>query len=177
MHPNLVKSILEAAIFALGHPLPIQRMQGLFEGSEQPSVDEIKFALKELQETYQQGGIELKELASGFCFQTRENMSPWLKKLWQEKPQKHSRAFLETLALIAYRQPITRGEIESIRGVSVSSNIIKTLLEKSWVRIVGHRDLPGKPELFATTPEFLDYFNLKSLEELPGLPELCPHEV
>jgi segregation and condensation protein B len=172
MNSELLKSILEAAIFALGHPLSIERMQSLFEEHEQPAVDDIKSALKEIQEAYRDRGIELKELATGFCFQTRENINPWLKNLWQEKPQKHSRAFFETLALIAYRQPITRGEIESIRGVSVSSNIIKTLLEKSWVRIVGHRDLPGKPALFATTHEFLDYFNLKSLEELPALPEL-----
>lgn len=169
MNTEQIKPILEAAIFALGTPLSIERMRGLFEENEIPSIDEVKAALESLQEDYQARGIELKEVASGFCFQTREAMNPWLKNLWHEKPQKHSRAFLETLALIAYRQPITRGEIESIRGVSVSSNIIKTLLEKSWIRIVGHRDLPGKPALFATTQVFLDYFNLKNLEELPAI--------
>lgn len=169
MQLEKLKPILEAAIFALGTPLSIERMRGLFEEDEVPSIDEVKAALESLKEDYQTRGIELKEVASGFCFQTREDMNLWLKNLWHEKPQKYSRAFLETLALIAYRQPITRGEIESIRGVSVSSNIIKTLLEKSWIRIVGHRDLPGKPALFATTQTFLDYFNLKNLEELPAM--------
>jgi segregation and condensation protein B len=166
-----IKPILEAALFALGHPLSIERMQALFEPHEKPSKEEIQLALESLQTDYQDHGIELKELATGFCFQTCEQINPWLKNLWQEKPQKYSRAFLETLALIAYRQPITRGEIEAIRGVSVSSNIIKTLMEKSWIRVVGQRDLPGKPELFATTPEFLDYFNMRSLEELPAFKE------
>lgn len=169
MNLEPLKSILEAALFAVGNPLSVERMQALFSEDEKPSTDQIKSALKVLQEDCQTRGIELKELASGFCFQTKEDLNPWLKNIWQEKPQRYSRAFLETLALIAYRQPITRGEIEAIRGVVVSPNIIKTLLEKEWIRMVGHRDLPGKPALFATTRQFLDHFNLKSLEELPPL--------
>jgi len=164
-----LKPILEAALFAVGHPLSVERMQTLFPGDEKPSIDEIKGALKALGDDCQTRGIELKELASGFCFQTKEYLNPWLKNIWQEKPQRYSRAFLETLALIAYRQPITRGEIEAIRGVAVNANIIKTLMEKEWIRTVGYRDLPGKPALFATTRQFLDYFNLKSLEDLPSL--------
>jgi segregation and condensation protein B len=165
----MLKFILEAALFAVGQPLSIKRMQTLFASAEdeKPSTEEIHAALKALQEDYEGRGIALKELASGFCFQTQEQVHPWLKNLWEEKPQRHSRAFLETLALIAYRQPITRGEIEAIRGVSVNPNIIRTLLDKEWIRVVGQRDLPGKPELFATTLQFLDHFNLKSLEDLP----------
>lgn len=168
MTTEQLKTILEAALFALGHPLSVDRMLTLFPENERPSVEDVRSSLKMLQDECETRGIELKELASGFCFQTKEALNPWLKNLWQEKPQRYSRAFLETLALIAYRQPITRGEIEGIRGVTVSSHIIKTLLEKEWIRIVGHRDLPGKPALFATTRQFLDHFNLKSLEELPS---------
>lgn len=164
-----LKSILEASLFAVGHPLSIERMRGLFSDEEKPTGEAIKAALNALQTDYCDRGVELKELCSGFCFQTREALNPWLKNLWQEKPQRYSRAFLETLALIAYRQPITRGEIESIRGVGVSSTIIKTLMEKEWIRMVGHRDLPGKPALFATTRQFLDHFGLQNLQDLPAM--------
>ena len=174
MNTEDLKPILEAALFAVGSPLSIERMIALFPETDKPSVEQIKMTLKTLQEECETRGIELKELATGFSFQTKESLHPWLKNLWQEKPQRYSRAFLETLALIAYRQPITRGEIEDIRGVAVSSNVMKTLMEKEWIRTVGHRDLPGKPALLATTRQFLDHFNLKSLEELPALLPLQP---
>lgn len=177
MNLEQLTSIIEAALFAVGQPLAIERMQALFAEDEKPSIDEIKTALDKLKQDCQTRGIELVELASGFCFQTKPALNPWLKNIWQEKPQRYSRAFLETLALIAYRQPITRGEIEAIRGVAVNANVIKTLMEKEWIRSVGHRDLPGKPELLATTRQFLDHFNLKSLEDLPALLSLENNEV
>ncbi|HBO14018.1 MAG TPA: SMC-Scp complex subunit ScpB, partial [Halieaceae bacterium] len=137
-----------------------------------PPKEDIRAALEEVAARCEDRGFELREVASGFRFQVRQNLGPWVARLWHERPPKYSRALLETLALIAYRQPITRGEIEEIRGVAVSSNIIKTLHEREWIRVVGHRDVPGRPAMYATTRQFLDYFNLKSLDQLPALAEI-----
>ncbi|MCZ6829216.1 MAG: SMC-Scp complex subunit ScpB [Gammaproteobacteria bacterium] len=164
--------ILEAAIMAAGKPLTVQSMADLFEQNERPENSAIREALKEIDVRCEDRGYQLQEVASGFRFQVRQELSQWVGRLWNERPQKYSRALLETLALIAYRQPITRGEIEEIRGVAVSSNIIKTLHERDWVRVVGHRDVPGRPAMFATTRQFLDYFNLKTLDQLPALAEI-----
>ncbi|WJW76650.1 SMC-Scp complex subunit ScpB [Thiohalobacter sp. IOR34] len=167
-----LKNIIEAALLAAGRPLTLDQLRALFDLHEQPDKAELREVLQALQADYAGRGLELKEVASGYRVQVREALSPWVSRLWEEKPPKYSRALLETLALIAYRQPITRGEIEDIRGVSVSSSIMKTLLERDWVRVVGHRDVPGRPAMYATTREFLDYFNLKSLDDLPTLAEL-----
>lgn len=167
-----LQTILEAALMVAGRPLPIAHMQRLFDENDQPTVAEIRAALDALQSRFSTSGIELREVASGFQFQAKAELSPWLCKLWEERPPRYSRAFLETLALIAYRQPITRAEIEEIRGVSVSSNIVKTLLEREWIRVIGYRDVPGKPALYGTTKMFLDHFNLVSLDELPTLAEI-----
>jgi segregation and condensation protein B len=167
-----LKQIVEAALLAAGRPLSLDQLQSLFPEQEEPDKKRLREVLAELSEDYQGRGIEATEVGSGFRIQVRAEFSPWVSKLWSERPPKYSRALLETLALIAYRQPITRGEIEDVRGVSVSTNIIKTLTEREWVRVVGHRDVPGKPALYATTREFLDYFNLKSLNELPTLAEI-----
>ena len=167
-----LQKILEAAVMVAGHPVSVAQMQKLFEEGQAPETAEIKKALAALTERYANSGVELKEVASGFQFQARTELSPWLSKLWEERPQRYSRALLETLALIAYRQPITRAEVEDIRGVTVSSHITKTLLEREWIRVIGYRDVPGKPALFGTTKTFLDHFNLKSLDELPTLAEL-----
>ncbi len=164
--------ILEGALLAAGKPLTVAQLADLFEEHERPENAQIRDALKEVAERCEDRGFELQEVASGFRFQVRQNLSPWVGRLWQERPQKYSRALLETLSLIAYRQPITRGEIEEIRGVAVSSNIIKTLHEREWIRVVGHRDVPGRPAMYATTRQFLDYFNLKSLDQLPALAEI-----
>ena len=172
MNIEQLKSILEAAILAAGEPVNFERLRHLFDENEQPSTEDLRAALAELGNDCANRGIELKELASGFCFQAKAEFGQWIKRLWQEKPPRYSRAFLETLAVIAYRQPITRGEIEDIRGVAVSSNIIKMLLEREWVRIVGQREVPGRPSLYATTRQFLDHFNLQTLEDLPALTEL-----
>lgn len=169
---ELLRKIIEGAILAAGQPMTIARLLELFDAEVAPSKDEIAAALIDIQAASAERGFELKEVASGWRFQVRDNLGPWVNRLWDEKPQKYSRALLETLALVAYRQPITRGDIEEIRGVAVSSHIMKTLLERDWVKVVGHRDVPGRPSLFATTRQFLDYFNLKSLDELPSLSEL-----
>lgn len=175
----LLKQIVEGLLLAANEPLTIKRIIEIFEDPEalfpvadKPRAADVEKVLKELQQDCEGRGFELAEIASGFRFQVRQSMSPWVSRLWDERPAKYSRAILETLALIAYRQPITRGDIEEIRGVAVSTNIIKTLLERQWVRVVGHRDVPGRPALYATTRQFLDYFNLKSLEELPSLAEI-----
>ncbi len=168
-----IKHIIEAALLAAGQNLTIDRLLALFaEESAPPGREQIREALTQLDREYSGRGIELRETGSGFRLQVRQEFAPWIGRLWEERPQRYSRALLETLAIIAYRQPITRGEIEDIRGVAVSSNIIKTLQEREWIRIVGHRDVPGKPGLYATTRHFLDHFNLKSLNDLPTLAEL-----
>jgi len=167
-----IACILEAILMVADKPMTVAQLAKLFNEPELPSNDELRQALKTLKERYETSGIELREVASGFRFQARSEFSPWLAKLWEERPPRYSRAFLETLAIIAYKQPITRAEIEAIRGVGVSSPIIKTLMEREWVRIVGYREVPGKPALYATTKTFLDYFNLKNLDELPSLADL-----
>ena len=164
--------IIEAALFAAGDPLSIDRLHGLFEEDECPDKKPIVAAIEVLQQRYAGRGIELCEVASGYRFQARAEVSRWVSRLWEERTPRYSRALLETLALIAYRQPITRGEIEDIRGVTVSSQTIKTLQERDWIRVLGHRDVPGRPALYGTTREFLDYFNLKKLDDLPPLAEL-----
>ena len=164
--------IIEGALLAAGKPLTVAQLADLFEEHERPENTDIREALKAVAERCEGRGFELQEVSSGFRFQVRQSLSTWVGRLWQERPQKYSRALLETLALMAYRQPITRGEIEEIRGVAVSSNIIKTLHEREWIRVVGHRDVPGRPAMYATTRQFLDYFNLKSLDQLPALAEI-----
>ncbi len=166
------KTILEAALLAAADPLSMDRLLALFNESDQIDAATLRSMLVELAEDCQTRSYELKQVASGYRFQIKAEYSPWLVKLWDEKPAKYSRAVLETLALIAYRQPVTRAEIEDIRGVTGSSAIIKTLMDREWIRIVGHRDVPGRPGLYATTKTFLDYFNLKNLDELPTLAEL-----
>ncbi|MFT6051180.1 MAG: segregation and condensation protein B [Halioglobus sp.] len=168
---DLVK-IVEGALMAAGKPLTVVHIAELFEEHERPETSAIREALKEVELRCEDRGFELQEVAGGFRFQVSQSLSPWVARLWHERPQKYSRAMLETLSLIAYRQPITRGEIEEIRGVAVSSNIVKTLHEREWIRIVGHRDVPGRPAMYATTRQFLDYFNLKTLDQLPALAEI-----
>ena len=164
--------ILEGALMVAGEALSIQRLSQLFDEFDRPANTDVREALDEVGRRCEGRGYELVQVATGYRFQVRQNLSTWVGRLWQERPPRYSRALLETLSLIAYRQPITRGEIEEIRGVAVSTNIIKTLQERDWVRIVGHRDVPGRPAMYATTRQFLDYFNLKSLEELPPLAEI-----
>lgn len=170
--PEHIKQVLEAALFAAGTALSVAQLCALFEPEERPHRRVIRTLMLELMAHYQAGGIQLVEVASGYRFQTRAELGEWVSRLWEERPQRYSRALLETLALIAYRQPITRGEIEDVRGVSVSSSIIKTLQEREWVRVVGHRDVPGRPAMYATTRQFLDYFGLRSLDQLPSLTEI-----
>lgn len=169
--PSLTQ-ILEAALLAAGEPLPLDRLQDLFPDNERPQRAALRQALDELAEELAGRGIELREVASGYRLQVRKELAPWVSRLWEERPARYSRAMLETLAVIAYRQPVTRAEIEEIRGVSVGTPIVRTLQEREWIRIVGHRDVPGRPAMFGTTRQFLDYFNLKSLGELPTLLEL-----
>ena len=165
-------NILEAALLGAGKVLSLQQLQNLFTEYETPSKQRLNEQLLVLQESYQNRGVEVVEVANGWRIQVSKKYSPWVSRLWDEKPQRYSRALLETLALVAYRQPITRGDIEDIRGVSVSSHITKTLIERDWIRVIGHREVPGRPALFATTKVFLDYFGLKSLNELPTLAEI-----
>ncbi len=173
MEDTRIKSIVEAALMAADTALNIDRLLHLFElDEEKPTREQIKKAVMELQQECEDRGVELKRVTSGYRYQTRSDVQPWVARLWQEKPPRYSRALLETLALIVYRQPITRGQIEEVRGVSVSSHIIKTLLEREWVRIIGHKETPGRPALYGSTRQFLDHFNLKSLDELPDLMEL-----
>ena len=167
-----LKRIVEASLLAAAQPLSLAQLSALFGETETPSHDDLARAIAELTEDCANRGVELKEVASGFRYQVRPDVHTWVARLWTERQTRYSRALLETLALIAYRQPITRGEIEQIRGVAVSTNIIKTLEEREWVRVVGYRDVPGKPALFGTTRMFLDYFNLKSLDELPPMAEI-----
>ena len=166
-----IKEIIEAAILAADGPLSIQQLGDIFEGRSVSNL-EIKQALAEIQKSCAGRGFELKKVASGYRFQIRVEYSDWVSRLWKEKTPRYSRALFETLALIAYRQPITRGDIEDVRGVSVSSNIIRTLIERDWIKIVGHREVPGRPALYSTTKAFLDYFNLERLDQLPTLQEI-----
>lgn len=171
-----IAQVIEAALFSSSEPLNAERLLQLFEESARPNIAEIKEAVTTLKNHYENSSLELAEVASGYRFQVKSNFSPYIQRLEARKPPKYSRAFLETLALIAYRQPITRGEIEEVRGVAVNPAIIKTLLDREWIKIAGYRDVPGKPALFATTKTFLDYFNLKKLSELPPLSELMDFE-
>lgn len=179
--PAELAVLLEAWLLAAGRPLSLERLGELFEEGGRPEPARLRDALAILARSCQGRAFELKEVASGYRLQVRERFAPWVGRLWEERPQRYSRALLETLALVAYRQPISRGEIEEVRGVAVSSNIIKTLQEREWIRVVGYREVPGRPALFATTRAFLDHFNLKSLDELPPLAllrnlELGPEE-
>jgi segregation and condensation protein B len=170
--PRELAPLLEAFLLASGKPQSLESLFELFEEGERPEPPVFKKALTILAKSCDGRAFELKEVASGYRLQIREKFSPWVGRLWEERPQRYSRAMLETMALIAYRQPITRGEIEDVRGVAVNSNIVKTLMEREWIRIVGYRDVPGKPAMFATTKAFLDHFNLKNLDDLPPLAEL-----
>ncbi len=168
----LLKYKVEAILFASEQPLSTSQLRNVFPELERPDTLDLQEAIDFIIEDYQDRSIELRELASGYRFQVREQLSPWVSRLFEEKPPKYSRAFLEILAIIAYRQPVTRGEIEEIRGVSVSSNIIRTLMEREWIRILSYKDVPGRPAVLGTTKQFLDYFNLKSLEELPSIEDI-----
>lgn len=168
----MLKRIVEGALVAAGGPLTLDQLLALFLDDERPSRAELLAAIAALQEDYVDRGLEIVEVAGGWRTQVRASIAPWVARLWDERPPRYSRALLETLSLIAYRQPITRGEIEDIRGVAVSTQIVKTLTEREWIRVVGHRDVPGRPALFATTRKFLDYFGLRSLNELPTLAEI-----
>lgn len=170
--PDTLKRIVEAALLATSHPLSVVQLAALFNEGEAPGHEDLARAIESLQADCADRGVELVEVSSGFRYQVRQDVHPWISRLWTERPARYTRALLETLALIAYRQPITRAEIEQIRGVAVSSNIVRTLEEREWIRVVGHRDVPGRPALFGTTRLFLDYFNLKSLDELPPLSDL-----
>jgi segregation and condensation protein B len=167
-----LKQILEAALLAAGQPLSSIQLAALFNDEERPPTGEISRTLEQLRVDCANRGVELRKVASGYRLQVKEDLNEWVSRLWKERPPRYSRALLETMALIAYRQPITRGEIESVRGVSVSTNIIRTLQEREWIRVVGHRDVPGKPALFGTTRTFLDSFNLQNLDDLPTLAEI-----
>jgi segregation and condensation protein B len=169
---NKVKMIVEGLLLAAGRPLTLDNIIQVFSKEEQPDRKELIAVMDSIAEECDGRGFELKEVASGYRFQVKQELSEWVAKLWEERPPRYTRALLETLALVAYRQPITRGDIEEIRGVGVSSNIIRTLLDREWIRVVGHRDVPGRPAMFATTKQFLDYFNLKSLQDLPPLSEI-----
>lgn len=171
MTPEKMQTIIEAALMIAGQPLSINAIQKMFTDDERPENEDIKNALERISEHYQDSGVELRQVASGYRLQAKADLSPWLARLWEERPPRYSRAYMETLSIIAYKQPVTRAEIEDIRGVTVSSNIIKTLMEREWVRVIGQLDVPGKPSIYGTTKEFLNYFNLKSLKELPPLPE------
>lgn len=172
MDQHLITRIVEAALLAAHEPLTLAQLHGLFPQDQPAPADSVEQALESLREGCADRGVELVELASGFRFQVQADVHPWVARLWTERQTRYTRATLETLALIAYRQPITRGEIEQVRGVAVNSNIIKALEERDWIRVVGHRDVPGKPALFGTTKVFLDYFGLKRLDQLPPLSEL-----
>jgi segregation and condensation protein B len=172
MNDQYVKNVIEAAMLAAGRPLTMDELVSVFDERDGSSAEEVRGALAALTADYETRGLELLEVASGYRIQIKASVAQPVSRLWQERPAKYSRALLETLALVAYRQPITRGEIEQIRGVAVNPHIVKTLLERGWIRVVGHRDVPGKPELLGTTREFLDYFSLKKLDDLPTLAQL-----
>jgi segregation and condensation protein B len=172
MNDDYIRNVIEAALLAAGTPLPLAELARLFDENARPSTPQLTTALAALEAQYAGRGIELRHTAGGYRIQVRRELAAEISRLWPERATRYSRALLETLALIAYRQPMTRAEIEAVRGVAVNPNIIRTLLERNWVRVVGHRDVPGHPELLATTREFLDYFGLRSLDELPPLAEL-----
>jgi segregation and condensation protein B len=172
MSESYIRNVVEAALLAAGQPLPLAELARLFEEERRPSPQQLQAALETLEQEYAGRGIELKHTASGYSIRVRSELAAEISRLWPERAVRYSRALLETLALIAYRQPITRAEIEAVRGVTVNPNIVRTMIERNWVRVVGHRDVPGHPELLGTTREFLDYFGLKSLDELPPLTEL-----
>ena len=172
MQAEKLKPTLEAILISSDKPLTIEKLLGFFQPEDLVNRDDIKSAMNELMDSYTDKGFELVEIAGGYRFQTRDEYKQWVTQHWDEKPTKYSRALLETLALVVYRQPITRAEIEDIRGVAVSSHIIKTLQEREWIRVVGHKEVPGRPSLLGTTRQFLDYFNLKSLDEMPSLSDI-----
>ena len=167
-----IRQIVEGLLLTAGKPLTLDKIAEIFTKEELPEREVLQTALEEIEKSCEGRGFELKKVASGYRLQVRQELSDWIGRLWEEKPQRYSRALLETLAIIAYRQPITRGDIEKIRGVAVSSSIVRTLLERDWVRVVGHRDVPGRPAMYASTREFLDYFNLQNLDELPALTDI-----
>ena len=172
MNPQLIRQIIEGAFLAAAKPLDTLSLEALFEDRERPPRDQILAAIEEIEDDCRDRGYELKRVASGWRFQVNQDLAPWICRLWEEKPKRYSRAMLETLALIAYRQPLTRGDIELVRGVAVSTDIIRALQERNWIAVVGHRDVPGRPALYATTKFFLDYFNLAALQDLPPLKEI-----
>ena len=167
-----LKDIVEGALLAAGRPLSLDELAAIFEDGERPTAPQLKKALGVLDKEYAERAVEIKAVGSGFRIQVRAELAPWIQRLWEERPTRYSRALLETLALITYRQPITRAEIEEVRGVSISTSIMKTLQDREWIRIVGYRDVPGRPAMYGTTKQFLDYFGVKSLDELPSLAEL-----
>ena len=169
---NTLSQIIEALLLSASRPIDIQEIERVFDETERPSKDEIRYALNEIEEQCSNRGVELKKVSTGYRLQVRQDLSSYIAKLWEEKPPRFSKATLETLALIAYRQPITRGEIEEIRGVTIGTQLMRGLMDRGWVKIVGQRDVPGRPSLYSTTKEFLDYFGLQHLRELPDLPEL-----
>ena len=172
MNTELIKRIVEGALLAASRPLDISQLEKLFADDERPPRDQLRAAIEDIQSDCRGRGYDVVQVASGFRFQVSDELAPWINRLWEEKPKRYSRAMLETLALIVYRQPLTRGDIELVRGVAVSSDIIRALQEREWIAVVGHRDVPGRPALYATTKQFLNYFNLKSLQQLPALGEI-----
>ena len=167
-----ISQVIEAILLSASRPIDVQEIERVFPEDEKPTREEIRQALQEIEEQCKERGVELKKVSSGYRLQVRQSLSSYVAKLWEERPQRFSKATLETLALIAYRQPITRGEIEEIRGVTIGTQLMRGLMERGWVKIVGQRDVPGRPSLYSTTKEFLDYFGLQHLRELPELPEL-----
>lgn len=172
MDQEQIKRIVEAALLAAGRPLNLEQLRSLFGEEHPPDKTDVRAAVESLREDYADRGVAVNEVASGYRIEIRESMAPWLARLWEERPPRYSRALMETLAIIGYRQPVTRGDIEEVRGVAVTTNIIRTLLERGWIKVVGYRDVPGKPAMYGTTREFLDYFGLKQLEDLPPLSEI-----
>ena len=167
-----ISQVIEAVLLSASRPIDVQEIERVFPEDEKPTREEIRQALQEIEEQCKDRGVELKKVSSGYRLQVRQSLSSYVAKLWEERPQKFSKATLETLSLIAYKQPITRGEIEEVRGVTVGTQLMRGLMERGWVKIVGQRDVPGRPSLYATTKDFLDYFGLQHLRELPDLPEL-----
>jgi len=172
MNHQQLKNIIEATLLTAGRPLSIDQLLTVFNDDEMPSRDDVRKVLNDLEEDFSDRGVQIKQVSSGYRIQVKQELAPWISRLAEERPVRYSRALLETLALIVYRQPITRAEIEDVRGVAVSTSIIRTMIDRNWIKVVGHREVPGKPALYGTTRQFLDYFNLKSLSELPPLAEI-----